>query len=227
MKAWRVARVLILLLWVVAAAMTWWTAPREVSYEKALDAAKSGEVRAYDWGMNWDDGSGRWLDAPYLERQSGPWFAWRTSDYRVYWADTSPADGDQTTVDVNGMEHTGAAAEIARELDQPSGELIPWRKWIQGISAVLALTFFAVLIIGPAPALGTRWYWFWVVLLIPYALGMVFWVLRDRPWSDAANEEDRDHGWFGLAHAIAANLVITVVLLILNALLGDRWIPEY
>ncbi|MEU4693583.1 hypothetical protein [Actinoplanes sp. NPDC023714] len=211
MRAWRVARVLILLLWVAGAAMTWWTHPRQVDYERALDAAQSGEVTAHRWGRTWNDGSDRWFETPYLTGGEGPWFAWRAADHRVYWTDTAVArDG---------------AERITRELGPPSGELIPWRGWLQGISLVLALTFLVVLVTGPAPALGTRWYWFWVVVLIPYAIGMVFWVLRDRPWTAAAaaaggEGEGRDRGWFGLVTAIVANFVIAILTLVAGSLLS-------
>jgi hypothetical protein len=210
-----VARVLVLLLWVIGAALTWWTAPREVGYDRALAAVSGGEVRAYQWGNNWEDGGSRWFEAPWLESagESGPWFTWRAGDYRVYWTDTTLAPVDQTFEDVNGIPHAGGAAPIARQLDiGTTTNLIPWRGWLQGLSVVLALTFLVVLIAGPAPVLGTRWYWFWIVALIPHALGMVFWVLRDRPWSPAENAGDRDRGWFGLVTAILANFVITLVL---------------
>jgi hypothetical protein len=224
-----VARVLVLLLWVAGAALTWWTAPREVSYDRALAAVSGGEVRAYQWGNNWEDGGSRWFEAPWMRSvgQSGPWFAWRDGDHRVYWTDTALAPVDQTFVDVNGVPHGGGAAPIARQLDPAgAGELIPWRGWVQGVSVFLALTFLIVVLVGPAPVLGTRWYWFWMVALIPHALGLVFWALRDRPWTPAENAGDRDRGWFGAITAIVANFVIAIVLLGLSWALGDRWIPQ-
>ena len=55
--------------------------------------------------------------------------------------------------------------------------------WVLGGGAALAVLILAVLVAGPAPVRGTRWFWFWLIYAGPYGLGMVFWLLRDRPWS--------------------------------------------
>ncbi|WP_433830632.1 hypothetical protein ACQP2E_11365 [Actinoplanes sp. CA-015351] len=221
MKIWGVARILVVLLWIAGAALTWWTTPREVSYERALAAVSSGEVRDYEWGFSWNDSSDRWFEPKTLSRKgnAAPWFVWRTSDQRVYWTDTSLAAVDQESVVIDGAPHGGGAAPIARQLvQQPQSDvLVPWSSWLQGISLVLALTSLVVVISGPAPVRGTRWYWFWMVALIPYGIGLAFWLFRDRPWASAEPDpaKERDRGWFGIVTAILANLGITLVLLLL------------
>ncbi|MEU8243535.1 hypothetical protein AB0C07_35230 [Actinoplanes missouriensis] len=210
---WRVARVLLLVLWVIGAGLTWWSSPREVSYERALAAVDNGEAEAYQWGSTWEDRGSRWFDAPALSStgESGPWFAWRTGDDRVFWTDTSLAS-DQTTGE--------GAASLARKLDQPpAGDLIPWRGWLQGISIVLALTGAVLVIAGPAPVRGTRWYWWWMLVFVPYGLGLVLWLFRDRPWANAQEgSADRDRGWFGLVTAVLANFAVAIVLFLVSRL---------
>ncbi|WP_229074672.1 hypothetical protein [Actinoplanes sp. DH11] len=144
----------------------------------------------------------------------------------MYWTDTSLAETDQTTVDVGGVRFTGGAAVLARELDRPpSDEVISWRGRLQGISVLLALTTLLVVAGGPAPVRGTRWYWFWVTLFVPYGLGLILWLFRDRPWVRAAEQGERDSGWFGAVTAVLANFMIPIVVFGLSRLLGDRWIP--
>ncbi|MEU4564159.1 hypothetical protein AB0F72_37750 [Actinoplanes sp. NPDC023936] len=137
-------------------------------------------------------------------------------------ADTTLAPVDQTSVEINGIQYGGGAAVLARELDQPpAGTLIPWRGWLQGISAVLALGTLLVVIAGPAPVRGTRWYWFWLTLVTSYGLGMLLWLFRDRPWVSVTEEPgDRDRGLIGLGAALLANIAIAIVLFGVGRLLG-------
>jgi hypothetical protein len=59
-----VLRLALVLLWLFAAAVSWWTAPRKQSYEQAAADVAAGRVTAYQWGDRWDaDGPGPWFDA--------------------------------------------------------------------------------------------------------------------------------------------------------------------
>jgi hypothetical protein len=88
-----------------------------------------------------------------------------------------------------------------------------------------------VIAAGPAPVLGTRW--FWLTYTAPYGLGLVFWLLRDRPWSRSAQlartaggEEKRDRGFLGLLIGVLASFPISALVMVLNMALGDRWVPS-
>lgn len=242
MKSWRVARVLVLLAWLVAAGMSWWTAPRQAHYEQATAAVRDGEAVAYGWGDYWEDDTDRWFQPPALRSSgtAGPYFAWRTGDHRIFWTDTQEADGivapatggdvGPATRTVSAVEYTGpAAAELARQLDQQqlAGASISGRPLVGWILLALSLTVLSGLIFGPAPRRGTRWYWFWIIVVTPHALGLVLWVIREHPWAQVERPAatDRDRGWFGLVTALVASFVLSVVLLGLNHLLGDRWVP--
>jgi hypothetical protein len=52
-------------------------------------------------------------------------------------------------------------------------------------SPLLATVCLLVIIFGPAPRLGTRWYWFWAALM-PWGLGVLLWLAREHPWSARA-----------------------------------------
>ncbi|WP_436531005.1 hypothetical protein [Actinoplanes sp. HUAS TT8] len=245
---WRVLRVALLVLWLLAAAGSWWTAPRQVGYDEARAAIADKSLTVYQWGDTWDSNSRFvWFAAATLlsSGQPGPTFAWRTADGRVRWADTESFDQVTTTVAVDGYSGPGAAGLAqqlqAAGLENRSGSVEAPGPWATGAAAVLALAVLVVIIAGPAPVLGTRWFWFWLTSLAPLGLGVIFWLLRDRPWSRSARPAEqpgrpwsrvtragasRDRGWFGLVLGLLAAFLLGVVLTVLNSLLGDRWVPQ-
>ena len=61
---WDVLRLGLILLWLLGAATTWWTAPRKQSYDQARADVAAGRVTAYQWGDRWDgDGPRSWFGA--------------------------------------------------------------------------------------------------------------------------------------------------------------------
>jgi hypothetical protein len=51
------------------------------------------------------------------------------------------------------------------------------------LSLALVLVGLGVLLAGPAPVTGSRWYWFWLGG-VPFGLGLLYWLARERPWAD-------------------------------------------
>src|SRR6185369_17410907 len=83
------------------------------------------------------------------------------------------------------------------------------RAFVGALGIVFGLISFGVLAIGPGPRLGTRWFWFWLLLLAPYGLGVIFWMLRDRPWAPVAQAPPRrDRGVFGLVTGLLVAFLI-------------------
>jgi hypothetical protein len=234
---WPALRLALVLLWVVAAALSWWTAPRETGFEQARQDVAAGRVTAYQWGSEWDGGSNRLFATPQLASSSplGPLFAWRTSDGRIHWADTDDFD-EVTSTRPADRTYAGVGAQFIG--DQLTGRrfedrLIPLGRIVDGIGIVLAVTFLSVLLAGPAPVRGTKWFWWWVGVLVPYGMGIVFWLLRDRPWviteervARTPGADPRDRGWAGLAAGILASLLISLLVWGLSDLLGTRWVPR-
>ncbi|WP_412735141.1 hypothetical protein [Krasilnikovia sp. MM14-A1259] len=235
-------RIAVVLLWLLAAATAWWTAPRQQSYEQATAAVTAGRVTAYQWGDHWDDGSAqRWFGDYSLQSSGtpGPIFAWRTPDARWHWTDTGgvvvPVDATDAADD---QQYAGpGAAALTRELkaagldDADSDVVLPTA--VVAIATVLGLLLLGVLIAGPAPRLGTRWYWFWVITVVPYGLGLLVWVAREHPWSRSAAVElapdgtpRRDRGFLGLGVGLLSALVISVAVVLLRGALGDTWLPH-
>jgi len=238
---WDVLRLALVLLWLLAAATAWWTAPRKQSYEQARADVAAGRVTAYQWGDRWDgEGPGPWFSTSTLQSSGtiGPLFAWRTPDGRVRWTDTDDFGQVTTTGAVDGRSYSGAGAVgIAQDMraagvEDRGGDVDASEPVTIGIGVVLAAIFLGMVVAGPAPVLGTRWFWFCLVYLTPLGLGLLFWLARDRPWSRAAAPAivpggvgRRDRGVLGFGIGILATFLISVLLLILHGTLGDRWVP--
>ncbi|WP_191842743.1 hypothetical protein [Catellatospora chokoriensis] len=238
---WGVLRLAMVLLWLLAAAAGWWTAPRKQSYEQARADVAAGHVTAYQWGDSWAAGSPRpWFGVSGLRASGtlGPVFVWRTPDGRVHWTNTDFFDQVTTTGAVDPASYSGPGAEgIAQDLragglEHRAGEIQPLGVAVTGIGLALAAVFLGVVVAGPAPVLGTRWFWFWLVYTAPYGLGMLFWLSRDRPWSRPlapaampGDRERRDRGILGLCLGILATILISLLLLTLHEALGGRWVP--
>ncbi|MGX6602983.1 hypothetical protein ACWKSP_12715 [Micromonosporaceae bacterium Da 78-11] len=256
---WRALRLVLALMWVVAAALSWWTAPRESGYEQARQDIGAGRVTAYRWGSQWDDtGGSRMFGTPELSSSSpiGPLFAWRTGDDRVHWVDTNEFD-EVTVADTDTEYANPGAASLAallkeRGVEDRIGAVTPFATVINGFGIALGVTFLAVLLAGPAPVRGTKWFWWWIGVTVPYGLGVLFWLARDRPWVDAAERvpypaapsppgdrrwlptaarfaregaEPRDPGWLGVVTGLLASLVVSGLLVLLHHFLGDSWVP--
>jgi hypothetical protein len=234
-RRWGIARAGLVLVWVVAAGLSWWTAPQEAGYDQARQDLAGGRVAAYQWGDRWDDGNAqRWFGSPALASSGGtlgPLFVWRTTAGRVHWVDAGRFDGVDAVPD--GRYSGPGAAALARDAEARGvgGQALvgSWSSAVIAWSgAVLGLTFLGVVIWGPAPVRGTRWFWFWVAALAPYGLGLLFWLARDRPWARSATSDGRprDRGPAGFAIGFLSTILVSIVLLVLHEVLGEFWVPR-
>ena len=235
---WGVVRVVLILLWVVTAAAAWWTAPRKQAYDRLHTDLAAGQVVSYQWGTSWKDENARWFDNPVLRSSGtlGPLFAWRTPAGQVRWIDANESDGEAevpgTVVASTGYSGPGAV-DVARQLqsagrDSEGSGIDPLPPAVTWLAPLFGLLLLGVVVFGPAPVLGTRWFWFWLGLGGPFGLGIVFWLIRERPWASPAGPPDpqrRDRGWRGFVIGALASLLVTVLLVVLHQVLGDRWIP--
>lgn len=240
---WDALRLTLVLLWLIGSVTAWWTAPRQESYERATADATAGRVVAYQWGDHWGGNESRhWFGAPVLRQSSsqlGPLFAWQTSDGRVHWTDTTSFNEVVVTgaIDNEGFSGVGAVG-IAQNLRASGIEdragALPQRTPVGGwIALLFTVVTLGVVVAGPPPRLGTRWFWFWLICLTPQGLGLLFWLAREHPWASPparttahGNGERRDRGALGFGIGIFAAILYGVVLLILHETLGDWWVPR-
>ncbi|WKU05755.1 hypothetical protein [Micromonospora sp. HUAS LYJ1] len=239
---WGALRIALVLLWLLGATTTWWTAPRQQDYDRARADVVAGRVTAYQWGDRWEvDRSPLWFGSATLWASGsyGPLFAWRTPDGRLHWTDTDRF-GQVTTTGADAREsYSGAGAVgIARELraaglEHRAGDVHAPVSVVGGAGILLAVVALVVVVAGPAPVRGTRWFWFWLIFLTPCGLGLLAWTARERPWSRSAAAVaarspayPRDRGVLGFGIGVFASVLAGVVLLFLHEVLGDWWVPR-
>jgi hypothetical protein len=238
---WSVLRIAAVLLWVVWAALSWWSQPRHATVEQARADLAAGRLVSYEWGDSWESNvTWRWAEPPTLESSGtyGPLFAWKTADLRVHYARLDASDSAFTlrgTVDES--QYSGKEAASLAEAVQAAGHGSGFpgngtSRLLMLVSLSLALPFLVVLVTGPAPAVGTRWFWYWLVSTVPLGLGLLYWLGRERPWSSTATTPDgppgkeNRHRWYvGLGCGFVTTIVFGLVLLGLNRLVGDWLFP--
>ncbi|MEO3927678.1 hypothetical protein ABGB07_27980 [Micromonosporaceae bacterium B7E4] len=234
-------RLALVLVWLIALALAWWAAPRERSYEQAREDIADGRVSAYQWGDRWHVGLAQpWFGAADLASSGthGPLFVWRTAEGRVYWTNTDNFGQVTLTGSVDQQSYSGpGAVGIEQELraaglEHRAGGIRPVGLLVTGLGLALAAIFLGVVVAGPTPVVGTRWFWFWLVCTAPYGLGLLYWLGRDRPWSRPAapasvpgRPEWRDRGTLGVGLGILATILVSVLVLALHDVFGDRWVP--
>jgi hypothetical protein len=240
---WSMLRAALVVLWVIWAALVWWSAPRSATVEQARADLAAGQVTRYQWGDSWQRSSA-WAwgnpNPPTLEstREFGRIFAWRTSQFQVRYVrlDQAPPPATDATGQPSAPSSDPETASLMRSVVESglpqgsagTGPLVPLLGMVVGLSVLL------VLIAGPAPVVGTRWFWFWVLTGVPLGLGLLFWLFRERPWSpaaetpmDRAGRVRRRSGYTGFGVGFLAALVANVLLFALSRVVGDWIIPGF
>ncbi|WP_431947550.1 hypothetical protein [Micromonospora marina] len=239
---WRVLRIVLLVSWVSWAALSWWSAPREASVVQARSDLSSGRMVSYEWAGGWaSTGRWGWTDgrAPRFSGRSGPLFLWRTGDWRVHYTEFDR--GSTGPVSPGSFDATRYSGPQAAAFDEVllSANLQP--RWpgvgapppVRTLPVLLLLSFLTVLVLGPDPARGTRWFWFWVLTGVPFGLGLIWWLARERPWypadhrpPDASGRDQRERWYIGLLIGIASSIAVSGLLYGLRHVLGTWYVPQ-
>ncbi|MEU5948606.1 hypothetical protein ABZ793_24030 [Micromonospora sp. NPDC047465] len=239
---WRVLRIVLVVVWVAWAALSWWSAPREASRAQARSDLSAGRMVSYQWADGWDStGRWGWTDGRTLRCTGcfGPLFVWRTGNWRVHYTEFDRGSvGSVSPGFFDAMQHSGPLAAAFDQALQ-SANLQP--RW-QGVDAplpvralpvVLLLSILTVLVFGPDPARGTRWFWFWLLTGVPLGLGLIWWLARERPWyptdpppPDPSGRDPRDRWYVGVLIGIATSITVSVLLYGLRRVLGDWYVPH-
>ncbi|WP_329105246.1 hypothetical protein OG792_32060 [Micromonospora sp. NBC_01699] len=231
----------LVVLWVLWAALAWWSAPRPADAEQARRDIAADTVTNVHSGTNWDDG-GFWGRKPALAGGTdGNLVSWTTDAGRVRYADVGYGRSAQTPDprDASGMVRDRplvAELRTAAGVDR-TGFVHPVVRTANWVAVSLMAVFLIALVAGPAPIHGTKWYWFWLCWT-PFGLGVLAWVTWER-WLDeprAARERQlvgidgpvakrRRDGFEGFLLAIVLGIAIGFVTYALRWLLGVGLVP--
>jgi hypothetical protein len=237
------ARIALVALWIGWAALTWWTAPRPASVAQARADISAGRVASYEWADGWESGN-RWYwgATPRLRSSgtAGPLFVWRTSAGRIRYAvldDVPRRSGSfPAATGVDASTYSGPEAASLGQAAPATSEsgLIDTRplKPIMVFTPLVGLLILGIIVSGPAPVIGTRWFWFWLVTGAPFGLGLLYWLGRERPWSRTAIARagpigrDPRYRWYaGVGFTILGTLLSSLLAYWLNRVLGGEIVP--
>ena len=224
----RAAGAVLVAAWIVWFAVLWVGQARLVSVATLEDDLRAGRVLAFrevllqpaggdsQWvdtpeiGYGPVDGEGRLTDDSAVEETN----AWVTL---TYWVDGPVATqrvlhlgGDRAAVagveDRLQAEGVPPDLSLANELTRRTGD--PGQ-----LSGLLGLVTFGLIVLGPRPGRGTRWFWFWL-LLAPFGLGVLAYAVVElvRPGrlhgSDAGRR--RLPGALGLLIEVVGGVMVTL-----------------
>ncbi|MEU1606681.1 hypothetical protein [Micromonospora matsumotoense] len=238
---WRVVRVVLVAGWVVWVVLSWWSAPRQASTAQAAADLSAGRMVSYQWAEGWESNARwGWTDERTLRSSgtAGPLFSWRTTDWRVHHTEFDRGStGPDPAGSFDGMRYSGPQAAafdqaVRSAARQPAAQGVDAPSPVRVLPVLLLVQALVVLVVGPDPVRGTRWFWFWVLTGMPLGLGLTWWLARERPWHTAVGRppeptgrDPRDRWYVGLLVAIAASIVASILLYGLRHVLGDRYVP--
>ena len=225
LNGWQIARIGLVALWVLWAAFAWWTQPRQADIQQARDDLASGRAAKVSFAA---DVVGHTFLGPELTIRDtasteSPYLVWRTGDRRVHYADltTSPDKPDLERLIDASISRSGAPLIGTPTYGSP-----------EILALAIVLPSLLILIAGPAPVTGTRWFWFWLGG-IPFGLGVLYWLARERPWVHPApppldpktGRPTRRTGLTGFLIMFLSGFVASIVVGGLSLIFGDTLFP--
>ncbi|MFI7214844.1 hypothetical protein ACIBP4_28890 [Micromonospora maritima] len=229
--------------WLVWATLAWWTAPRSVDAADLERDLAAGRVVTLARAAGWED-RGPWGRRPEPRyAQHGSTVVWARPDGQFRYAyvpapvpqggsvedatdpgpvtDPGPATEPGPGQEADPLADSRARAAVTRHGDSLADTLAD-------AAALLALTigvgWLLMLVAGPPPVAGSRWYWFWIGLL-PYALGVLAWAWRERWRAEAPVTGTRGSGWRGFGGLVVGGILVSMAVAVLGILLGGYVVP--
>ncbi|WP_144082820.1 MULTISPECIES: hypothetical protein [unclassified Micromonospora] len=213
--------------WSVWAVLAWWAAPRESDVGQLGRDVAAGRVVTVQRGDGWQRPGAFWGTTPNLRPgPRGPTLAWSLPDGRIRYADVGVPLGDpEPTPD--GTD--GRLARVAEAWPSTSAPAHRIAAAAEVLAAAVTLGWLAMLVVGPDPVVGTRWFWFWLGSL-PFGLGVLAWLHRER-WRPSRRHGStppavaRRSGWVGLGWSLLATVGLSLAVVALRGLLGGALVP--
>ncbi|MEU1688172.1 hypothetical protein [Micromonospora sp. NPDC005707] len=208
----------VVLCWLIWAALAWWTAPRGADEAELEWDLAAGRVVTMARADGWQTGGG-WGRRPEPRYAEGGWMlVWTRPDGQIRHASV-PAQDPESGVDP-------LADPRARDATTHGGDTLADAQ--ANAAGMLALTigvgWLLMLVAGPPPVAGTRWFWFWIGLL-PFGLGVLAWLHRERWRGDVPAARPRRSGWAGLGGLLLGGILLSIAVTALAALFGGYVVP--
>jgi len=225
-----VLRGALFVLWLLWAVTACWTVPQRATLAELHADAATSSVASVDRVDGWHR-EGVWIALPSPQyNSSGDVLTWQMNDGQVRYLDTAAAESvtdippgsDGTTVGPLGRALQQELTAAKHRAEPPAV------RWEHGTSLAVGAGFvlgLLVLIMGPAPRRGNRWFWFWICG-IPGGFGALAWLALERPWSVRAGRLSADFpqrpgGFRGFFLMIGATFVLSILLLLASAVSGN------
>ncbi|MET8837101.1 hypothetical protein ABZV78_24745 [Micromonospora sp. NPDC004540] len=206
------------LCWLVWAALAWWSAPRAADEAELERDLAAGRVVTMARADGWQAGA-TWGRRPEPRYGEGAWMlVWTRPDGQIRWASVPVEDPETDTDPLTDPRARDATTHYGDTLADA----------LANAAGLLALTIGAgwllMLVAGPPPVAGTRWFWFWIGLL-PFGLGVLAWLHRERWRGDVPAARPRRSGWAGLGWLLLGGLLLSVAVAGLASVFGGYVVP--
>ncbi|MFK3982808.1 hypothetical protein ACI2K4_20830 [Micromonospora sp. NPDC050397] len=237
----QVVRATVVVLWVVWATLAWWSAPRASDVDQARRDIAAGAVSSVATGWGWRNDPFWGATVTLQHGTGGQMVTWTTTSGRVRYLDSLPSyavEFPAGQVSGNPPEHPVVTElRVAARTERSGIDLHRLGDIAQVAAALAMLVFLLALIPGPAPVVGTKWFWFWIAG-IPFGLGLLVWAVKER-WRpdprtiltgqlsgvDGPIRSKRLTGFEGFLFAIGLGIALSIVAYGLSALLGTALVP--
>lgn len=198
----------------------WYAAERLESGPLDLTRAQASTMR----GDLDETGEGVYL--PPKGDPLGGILVWRS------WGDPGWQVASSTGVSSRGDDYQEPATEestaIVGQLREAQVPMKPFEfsegSWVTNAVSFGGLALFAFLVLGPAPRVGTRWFWFWVMLTLPAASGVVAYAVLELVGIRRRPDRPLDRRISGL-RGFLGSILVSMVLLALAHTLRDKGVP--
>lgn len=243
----RALGVVVLALWALAVAAAWWVGPRTASVESFRDAAAHGRV------VGWDAPDE--APSPLLTGLLGgavasddlpgrPVLTWTDDRHRAWVTDvgpvlgsrfTAPTDAQDTNAVQAALDHNrpviGQWVQAQAGTSADRADAVPLTEpapgWLRLLVGALPLLGLGLVVWGPVPTRGTRWFWFWFGMfagLVALPVLAVAEYLRPRPGPARLAAVDRTGravpetlpagrrtGWWGVLYGVVVGVLVGLV----------------
>ncbi|HET7659926.1 MAG TPA: hypothetical protein VFK66_06000 [Oryzihumus sp.] len=211
--------------WAVTLGLTVWTAPRESTPEQLRADIAAGRVDHYVvvYGTSRGEAAWRVPTVDFNTAAAGPGIAWSLHDGRRRWAsitgipvvEGSSPPRSETPLNPDG---TASGPTLPDPLVAPllaalrhagATQPLPTPELVEPLAVGVAVVGLVMLLAGPAPQRGNKWFWFWV-LNLSAGLGLVAWLVLEHLLPPRSPVTKRHRGLAGFVTSTVAGTALNV-----------------